>query len=134
MEVDRKTEVEKWKERSKEENHVLYMQTDGWQFYSIVMLFYSNIYGEKGGGGKRESVLPFTLWKHFGFQGIYETFLSFNLYVVWIFVIPTTIRNGFAKCNDQVKTVELHIYDKHHTIFTIQYINSLAFLDTYITI
>jgi len=31
-------------------------------------------------------------------------------------------RSGFAK-------YKLHIYDKHHTIFTTQYTNSLAFLD-----
>lgn len=127
MEVDREIEAEKndeKKERLKEENHVSYMQTD----VRMTILFYRNAILLKCLQKKRdrESTTVYSM-RTFRASGTCETFLSFNLYVVRVFVIPTTTRSGFAK-------YKLHIYDKHHTIFTTQYTNSLAFLDTCITI
>lgn len=88
------------------------------------MLFYSNIYGKR----KIERALSLILYEHFGLpERAKLSYRSISIFVR-IFVVPTTTRSGFAKYNNQVKTVELHIYDKHHTIFTTQYINSLAFI------
>jgi len=106
------------------------MQTD----VRMTILFYHNAIFYSSVYKKRDRKSTTVSMRTFRTSGTCETFLSFNLYVVRVFVIPTTTRSKFVKYNDQMKTVELHIYDKHHTIFTTQYTNSLAFLDTCIMI
>lgn len=102
-----------------------------WQFYSIRNAILLGCLRKKERG--RRSTTVYSMRNSFELPGTCETFLSFSLTVSYeSSVVPTTARSGFARYNvssEKKKTVDLHIYDKHHTIFTAQYTNSLAFLE-----
>lgn len=106
------------------------MQTD----IRVTILFYRNAILLRCLRKKRDSRsnYRFTLWETFRATRNVRNFLivqsqSRRTSLRWY---RQRARSGFAKyITYQVKTVDLHIYDKHHTIFTTQYTDSLAFLD-----